>query len=124
MLLYRMCEDATECLIYLMLVFSPWAFGSTQSWAIWTMSIAGYLLGLLLITKLSLRWFKGYPAARWSRVPGAHDSNRPSHLHGAAGIHAVLAFLTVCILGFCLVSALNARATYRSEQVSFEYHQC
>ena len=29
--LYRACEDLTEPLIYLLVVFGPWAFGTTQS---------------------------------------------------------------------------------------------
>jgi hypothetical protein len=198
-LLYRMCEDATEGLLYLMIIFSPWAFGSTQPWAIWTMTIAGYVLGTLLATKLWLRWRRGYPAARWSRSSGAHDSNRASQAaalsdtrakslsHGmgkgllspaqwlpkpatrwvpqvekplrgtwssrggegesalpngpsASGkwfsshdrsralrpsiLYAGLAVLTAGILGYCLVSALNARATYQPDQDSFDYHKC
>ena len=43
--IYRVCEDVTEGLIYLMVIFSPWAFGTTQPWSIWTMNLAGYLLG-------------------------------------------------------------------------------
>jgi putative inorganic carbon (hco3(-)) transporter len=37
---------------------------------------------------------------------------------------AVLAGVTVAILGYCLVSALNARATYHPDQLSFAYHHC
>ena len=48
---YRICEDVTETLIYLMVVFSPWAFGTTQSWSIWTMNGAGYCLGALSPTQ-------------------------------------------------------------------------
>ena len=33
-----------------MIIFSPWAFGTTESWSIWTMNIAGYALGALLPT--------------------------------------------------------------------------
>src|SRR5260370_22483642 len=63
--LYRFCEDLTEALIYLMVVFSPWAFGTTQPWAIWSMNAGGYVLGLLLSAKLAIRWLKGYRPARW-----------------------------------------------------------
>ena len=63
--LYRVCDDLTKPLIYGMVVFSPWAFGTTQSWSIWVMNGAGYLLGLLLVCKLNIRWRKGYGAARW-----------------------------------------------------------
>src|SRR5258708_12835988 len=66
---YRLCEDLSEALIYLMVIFSPWAFGTTQPWAILSMNAAGYLLGLLLAAKLTIRWFKGYRAARWDCKP-------------------------------------------------------
>lgn len=64
---YRACENGTAGLIYFMVVFSPWAFGTTQPWAIRTMDAAGYLLGLLLALKLWVRWRKGYRPARWGR---------------------------------------------------------
>ena len=37
-------------------------------------------------------------------------------------IRAVLAGLTVAILGYCLISAVNARATYHPDALSFAYH--
>lgn len=42
-------------LIYAMIIFSPWAFGTTQTWSIWSMNIAGYMLGVLLLIKLLAR---------------------------------------------------------------------
>src|SRR5712671_4505408 len=63
---YRVCDGASEFLIYLMVLFSPWAFGTTQPWAIWTMNIAGYVLGLLLTVKLAIRHFKDYRPPRWA----------------------------------------------------------
>jgi O-antigen ligase len=35
-----------------------------------------------------------------------------------------LAGLTVAILAYCLISALNARATYHGDELSFAYHRC
>ena len=49
--LYSACDRATEWLIYFMVVFSPWAFGTTQAWSVEIMNDAGYLLGVLLATK-------------------------------------------------------------------------
>jgi hypothetical protein len=73
--LYRACEDLTEPLIYFMVVFSPWAFGTTQAWSIWSMNAAGYVLGLLLAAKLAIRWLKGYCPARWDadKTTGLRD---------------------------------------------------
>ena len=63
--LYTACENVTEIVAYLMLVFSPWAFGTTQPWSIWTMNIAGYCLGALLAVKVFIRQAKGFVPPRW-----------------------------------------------------------
>ena len=132
--LYRLCEDATEPLVYLMLVFGPWAFGTTQSWSIWVMNGAGYLLGLLLAGKLAVRWFKGYRPPRWgerqrrevpsleSKVQSLEGRGRGRAGVTASGLTVILAGLTVAILGYCLVSAINARATANPADQSFTYH--
>jgi len=73
---YKSCEHATEALVYLMVVFSPWAFGTTQSWSTWTMNFAGYALGLLLLLKLWIRWTKGYRPWRWDDVARSPSGNR------------------------------------------------
>lgn len=178
---YRACETGTEALIYLTVVFSPWAFGTTQPWAIRTMDVAGYSLGLLLALKLWVRWHKGYRPAKWGRNDrrdeGAREvMDRPASAStegggyqtaapdgggataagsaervdalspgeaGAPGhrlvIHrhkwrrrrrgwewrltAVLTGLTAAILGYCLISAVNASATCRPQDQIFVYHE-
>ena len=50
----------TEMLIYFMLVFSPWAFGTTEPWSIWIMNYAAFGLGALLITKWIIRFTTKY----------------------------------------------------------------
>ena len=114
--LYRVCEEVSEPLIYLMIVFSPWAFGTTQAWSTWAMNIGGYVLGLLLATKLAVRWFKGYRPSRWEEGPEEEGN------HGAARITQALAWLTLALLGYCFVSAVNARSTYFSIAQSFVDH--
>ena len=156
--LYRACEDLTEPLIYLLVVFGPWAFGTTQSWSIWLMNTAGYLLGLLFAAKLAIRWLKGYRPARWDenqtttlqdhqtigprdyettpevcgqwsvvRGPWSVVRGQSSVIRGqrralAPLLTAILAGLTVAILGYCLISAVNARATFHREALRFDYH--
>ncbi|MFM2294608.1 MAG: hypothetical protein RLZZ350_1021, partial [Verrucomicrobiota bacterium] len=75
---YAWAELATEALLYFMVVFTPWAFGCTQTtalpqilfvqcqqaWTIWTMNFCGYALGILLLVKLFVR-AAGYHAPRW-----------------------------------------------------------
>jgi O-antigen ligase len=111
--LYRVCEDVTGGLLQLMVVFSPGAFGTTQPWAIWTMNVAGYVLGILLAVKLGLRWLTGYQPPRWD-----YANTDP------AGLTRLLAGLTLGLLLYCLISALNAHATYHLDGLSFEYHDC
>ena len=121
-LLYRVGDDLSGVLIFAMVLFSPWAFGTTQPWAVWTMNGAGDALGLLLLAKLFIRAAKGYAAPRWtipSRRPGAHPNQEQT---AARLITRVLAALTLLILGYCLAAAVNAGATYNSETRLFEYH--
>ena len=63
MRLHLACDQATEGLIYFMIVFSPWAFGATEPWPKAVMDAAGYLLGGLLAMKWLLRGSGGWLAA-------------------------------------------------------------
>ena len=131
--LYRVCEDLTEALIYVMVVFSPWAFGTTQPWSIWAMNGAGYLLGIMLAYKLTIRRLKGYHPPRWddgqvaerrreeSGVRSQRPGNRAQGGMAASRLTAGLAGLTVAILGYCLISAVNAYSTFRPDALSFSY---
>lgn len=108
--MYRASDVLTGALVYFMVVFSPWAFGTTQPWAIRVMNGAGYLTGLLLAIKLYVRHRKGFRPPRWETPARGRWWTR------------ALAVLTVGILGYCLVSALNARSTYLRHQLIFDYH--
>jgi hypothetical protein len=111
---YRLCEDLTEALIYLMAVLSPWAFGTTDDWAMWVMNIGGYVLGALLAIKLTIRRLKGYRPLRWDKEESG-ESKRGK-------VIVTLAVLTAAIPVYCLIGALNARSTYHREMLGFEYH--
>ena len=117
-LTFQACDRFSEGLIYFMVVFSPWAFGTTQPWSIWTMNISGYLLGVILIAKLLTRTLYGYEPPRWDNRATETDSRG-----SAAGRTAVagLVFFTVAILAYCLIAALNARSTYNAAQMEFMY---
>ena len=121
--LYRVCDDLSGMLIFPMLVFSPWAFGTTEAWSIWTMNTAGYALGILLLVKLHIRGLKGYVAPRWESF-SSHSATKTRHRDPLARLLVrLLARLTLAVLAFCLVSALNARATYLPDTRLFDYHQ-
>src|ERR1041385_944945 len=121
--IFHICDDLTEIVIYFMVVFSPWAFGTTQPWSIWTMNIAGYSLGVLLSIKLLLRRAKGYVPPAWN---GGHSDCQlvTGEARGVqvAWVREALVLLTVLLLVYCLISAVNARATYRGEAFGFDYH--
>jgi O-Antigen ligase len=122
--LYRICDDLSGMLIFPMLIFSPWAFGTTNAWSIWTMNLAGYALGILLLVKLFIRGSKGYVALRWENV-SIHSATKTRHRHPLARLLTrSLAGLTLAVLAFCLVSAWNARATCNPNTRLFEYHRC
>lgn len=108
---YRLCDRFTEILLYGMIVFSPWAFGSTQPWAVWVMNIAGYALGILLAVKWGVCRLANYAPPRWGDAGNARWPVR------------LLAGLTVALLGWCLVSALNARATIDLNTIEFAYRE-
>src|SRR5213596_824657 len=45
-------------------------------------------------------------------------------LGGTSTATVLLAGATILLLAYCLISVLNARATYDPEQLRLEYHQC
>jgi hypothetical protein len=131
-----------------MVVFAPWAFGATERWSIWTMNVGGYLLGLLLAAKWVIRWQAGYRPVRWGdgeqvRNPKSEiRSSNPevdwerdgstAHETGSGNerscgmsnlVTVTLATLTGVVLAYCLISAINARSTFRYRQMAFEPHE-
>ncbi len=88
-------DVATELLLALMILFSPWAFGTTQPWAIGCMNFGGYALGGLLAAKIILR------------RRAAHSTALPCALG-----EKILLALTLAVLGYILVAALNAEFIY------------
>jgi O-antigen ligase len=119
--LYRVCEVLSEALIYAMAVFGPWAFGTTQSWSIWVMNGAGYFLGAMLAAKLAIRWLKGYHPSRWDDA-GLEPSG-DSRLLTSSRLTAGLAWLTVAISAYCLVSAVNVYSTFYPEALRWDYRK-
>ena len=117
--LHRLADDSSGWLIYALCLFSPWAFGTTEDWSTRVMNAGGFLLGALWVVKLYLRHVRGFPAARWTvRQPDPARARRWDVL-----LTRVLFGFTLALLGFTLVSAVNARATYDPASFSFIYHE-
>jgi len=133
---YRFCDGLTEAVLYFMVILAPWAYGTTEPWWIWRMNVAGYLLGALLLTKWLIRSRTGF------RPDGLDDKDKGRRLSAAADgsqggtaepspkersrtkpLTVTLAALTVALLAFCLVSALNARSTFYYRLRAFEPHE-
>lgn len=114
-ILYAACDRVTEVILYGMVVFGPWAFGTTETWAIEVMTWAGNALGALLVMKWLLRRAVFHHPPRWDEGEG-HGAQR--WLTGLLGV------LTVLILGYCLVGAWNARSRYWVEDMRLEYYDC
>jgi hypothetical protein len=90
-------DGTTEAIIYGMVIFSPWAFGTTQPWSMGWMNAAGYLLGAMWICKVLLR--RRAVVGDVACAPGAM-------------IGRWLLVFTLAILAYIFVSALNAEFVY------------
>ena len=117
--LYQFCDKASGHLLLLMVVFGPWALGTTEVWTIWVMNVAAYLLGALLLVKWFIRKIKKYPAPRWTaRSLGRRV--KPPRMPARLATR-VLGWLTLALLLYCLMHALNAAATYQADKHLFVY---
>jgi O-antigen ligase len=102
-------DFATECLLYAILILTPWVFGTTEVWSIKTMNVVGFLVGGLLIGKMALRKFGGVEPERW--------------VAGGPGqwVTRLLFALTVLVLGYCAVFIVNARGEFIMNVREFVY---
>lgn len=124
---YAACETATGGLLLFLVVFTPWAFGTTQTWSIWTANLAGYALGGLWLAKLLLRRQTGYQPRLWNSPPpvtipgGEGPDSRPDVTTAPPRDRAalVLGALTVLLLLYVAVSALNAMSYFDAAQRLF-----
>lgn len=120
---HKVCDALTEAMIYFSVIFSPWAFGTTQSWSVWTMNIVCYVLGGTLMAKWLIRWGAGYKPNRWGDAKEEGGIRMEESEHRIIQYFtAILAALTVLILAYCFVSAWNARATFYGHENRFEYY--
>lgn len=113
---YKICDHITEGVLYFSIVFAPWAFGTTKAPETWILDAAGFLLGILLVTKWILRWRLGYGPSRWLDP----DGGRRTAVAGKTTW--LLAFITVELLFYCVLGALNARASIDTVTDRFVYN--
>jgi len=101
-------ERATGLLLFVMVIFAPWAFGTTKPWAIQAMNRAGFTLGVLWLVKLALRWFAPSPQVR------SDDSGQR--------VTFGLAAVSMLVLLYVLVSAWNAEFIYVASEWRADPH--
>ena len=108
---YRGLDFLTELLVFTILVFSTWAFGTTEPWSISAVNGLNYLLGTTFLMKWVFRAVTGYQPNQWS-----------SERRLVARIWPWLAgTATLLLLSYIGVSAWNARAIYHLQEQRFEY---
>lgn len=128
--LYHLSDALTEVVLYGMLLFSPWAFGTTEPWSVRVMNLGGYALGAFWLVKWWVRCVKGYRPALWpcwwnnTGVDTAHASGWVRTLRSALLVRRLMGVVSVGLVLFHFVSALNARAVYIPGEVRFEYRRC
>ncbi len=120
--LHTIADQLSGIVVYFMVVFSPWAFGSTEPWAVRVMNSSAYGLGFLFLLKLWVRHLAGYQAARWDEAPCFQESS--NQWPSAKWLTRALALITILFLAYCFTSALNARATFNERSLTFEYRDC
>ncbi len=108
--LYRLSDRGSGALIFFMIIFTPWAFGTTERWSINLMNCVGFTCGILLSLKLFLR--SGGRVA----FPLHGGTARSSRF-----LIGCLSALTFLLLLWCLVSAWNAAASYSARELQFIY---
>lgn len=86
-------------LIYFLVIFTPWAFGTTQTWSIWTANVACYLLGGLWV-------------AKWWVRRGEREAGAVAAEGSPAWSTRILAIVSVLFVALVVVSILNARAEF------------
>ena len=121
--LHKWADKCTEILIYFMVLFSPWAFGTTEHWSIWTMNITAYGLGVLLVSKWIIRWSSGFRS--WPSAPSKNEMSLRQHrlrlIHKTCTV--LSAVLMMFLLGYILTSAINARASFNLETHEYTYFE-
>ena len=115
--LHKLSEKITEILIYFTIIFSTWAFGTTELWSIWTVNISAYALGIILIIKLIIRYI--YASIVIDRNNGEFIISQKQKI--VKFLTSVLLVSMCMFLIYILISAINAKATYDYDSKLYTY---
>ena len=123
--IFWICDQTSAVMICLMILVAPWMFGTTHMETVWGMTVGNGVLGVLLFIKMVIRtWFR-YSPERWDLpYTGGRESSDGPMYKRARIIVRLLGFLTVLVLAYIGIGALNYRAIYRHDMLSFDYRSC
>lgn len=120
--LHVITDKLSEILIFFIVLFSPWAFGTTEAWSIWTMNITAYSLGILFIIKQLTRQITNYkPSSKLLKIKANSKYYKLRLLQKICTI--MLTCSIIILLAYILISAINARATYNHELKEYIYFE-
>lgn len=105
------CDAWTGYLIYLSIIFAPWALGAVHTPTIWTMNVIGYLLGILLLGKTLIHLSTERQPVKATLK--SLSSQPPAIL--------VLMLATIGILFYTFLHAFNARSVFDPQSLRFNY---
>jgi hypothetical protein len=100
---YRL-DKLSGAILFVMVIVSPWAFGGWPWWSVWAMNVGGALAGAAYLLKLGLRRRSGFEPMRWG-------GRKPVVIRYGLGV------VTVLILLWCLVAAVNAQSVVDLEKL-------
>ena len=120
--LHKLADKLTEILLYFMIIFSPWAFGTTEPWSIWTMNITAYALGMLLMTKWITRFATNYNQKPKLEINELSPKQNLLRLI-QKNCTIFLAGSMFLLLAYILTSAINARASFNFDTNEYTYFE-
>ena len=120
------CDGATEGLLIFLVLFTPWALGTSHPWAFWVANAAGYALGILWLAKVGIRKKDGFSPQRWGDPPPSKESTNPPSDDASPAPRPlspttrILAGVTVAFLGYILLGLINARGDFDEARNEFQ----
>ena len=123
--LHKWGDKCTEILIYFMVLFSPWAFGTTEHWSIWTMNITALWTWSVACVKMDHPLVElAFGLGQALNLP-KNEISPGQHRLGLIlkTCNLLTAICMVLLLGYILTSAINARASFNLQTHEYTYFE-
>ena len=109
--IYSICEIVTTFLLFLSILWGPWAFGTVHEWSVLCLNIINYNLGIFLVTKLFIR-----------RSLISHNFVFDNKTQIKNWRYKAIFFLCIYILIYIVLSILNYKSNFNENFKFFEYN--